>query len=96
MAPLPPELRGLLEKAVIDAREEAEKAARASVGMLAVNRPEPACGHVDRVGHAVDHEGDVMHLLGAHDMPRPASPDAARWDATMSARSVRTPASSRR
>ncbi len=41
MSPLPTPLRSALEKAVIAARDEAEKAARAALVALAVERPEP-------------------------------------------------------
>jgi len=41
LSPLPSPLRSTLEKAVIAARDEAEKAARAALVALAVERPEP-------------------------------------------------------
>lgn len=41
MAPLPSELRSILERSVLAAREAAEEAARAALAALAVDRPEP-------------------------------------------------------
>jgi len=50
MPPLSSQLRGMLERAVIDAHDEAERAARATLATLAVQRPEPfaALSHVQR------------------------------------------------
>ena len=41
MAPLPNELRSMLERAIIKAREMAEEEAEAALTRLAVNRNEP-------------------------------------------------------
>src|SRR6266540_5385677 len=50
MPALSSQLRGMLERAVIDAHDEAERSARATLATLAVQRPEPfaALSHVQR------------------------------------------------